>query len=378
MTSDIDSVDWNRFAPYTAEDFDFPSQLRRIVSPDSDTRNRSRQFLLNWPFEGYGRIGAIPDVLQILIQMLSDYPSYGDRAELFKLILSLVAQAPEYSQFTKWYSGTPHELEAAVQTAFAQEGGVYRTLLTDSDPRVRAEAAKALGLLNATELATDLVSQLERENEPSVRKAIVTSLGELRSQFALPILRTFLSTSDQGTLVQAAGAICQISPMLPDEVFSLLIDAAMLGTQPDRILTREQAQAESDLSVEASLLIAKLGEEPRREAAERWVGKMGTLSDNHLVPYCHRMLAWTLRQHHQRGSTLGLTPLERQVLHALADCSRYWTINAYVCRRPETTDEVVVSARQERSYLLGTLYGLPETQAGMKKLLNEPSGQPPP
>jgi hypothetical protein len=369
MVAAIDKVNWGQFTPYTGLDFDFSSVLCDVLSTDVATRAKSRGFLDVWPFESYGKIGAMPDVISVLLEMLRAYPDYEDKADLFGLMNRLVAQASEYAQFTRWYADEPTAFVAAIRAAFARGSDFYRVSLSDKDSRVRAEAATALGLLRQVDQIPFLLAQLERERDPKVCQAILSSFGELRAESAIPSIARFLGSPDQLTKLQAAGAICRIAQPIPNDAFQVLVVFAMADTPPNRPRSKEQAEAESDLAVKASMLVDKLGEEARYKAAERWIAAMNQLDANHLVAYMHRLLAWTIRQVHERTSPLHFSRLERMVLQALAACSRYWSIGVYRERPPGADTANVLSVPQLREHLFATLYGLPVTQEGLEELL---------
>src|SRR5262245_17148569 len=380
MTDDIEKVNWTQFEPYAGLELDLPSVLRDVLSADSGTRSAARELLEDWPYEGYGRIGAMPDVIQILVRLFQAYPDYGDKAALLQLIMTFAAKAPEYAAFTKWYRGDPAALVAAIRRAFAQGDNSYGAALSDADPCLRTNAAKALALLGSAEYCPLLVSQLGRENDSDVCQAILASLGELRAESALSCVVRFLSSTNQQTRLRAAGAICQIAQPLLDRAFRVLVDCAMNGTEADGSTTKEQAQTKENLATEAFLLIAKLGEEALLRAADSWIAEMKKVEMTHLVSYVHRLLAWTMRQAHERSSPLQLSKVERKVLIALADCSHYWTITSYPRRDPGAREERMIDASRERSYLLETLYGLPKSQDGITQLLHnlddvDPVGQ---
>src|SRR5690242_5138298 len=112
MAESSDLIDWSAFDEFRGDgDFHIPSLLRELVSPDSGTRADARETIVQWPdliLRHIGRLGAIPHVLDIILQLAAD-PNVPDRADLLKLATKLARRAPDYISFTDWYRGSPDE-----------------------------------------------------------------------------------------------------------------------------------------------------------------------------------------------------------------------------------------------------------------------------
>lgn len=369
----ITQMEWARFDPYLGVDFDFPTVLWELCHPDPNIREETRDFISAWPYAGYGRIGAMPDVIRCMISIFHLYPYFEDRAALLNLITDLVESADEYTHFTKWYAGEQSELITAIQDSFATGVEAYGEALSAFDPGVRAEAATALGLVGSREYVPLLLSRLEEEGNSAACQAILSALGKLGAPIALPIVRKFLNSSDPEIKLHAAGAVCQITRSTPDDAFHLLVDLAMLGTDPSVRRSKTQDRKEGHLAVEAILILQRLGEETLGRAVDQWIARLPEIEDRHLIPFMERILAWSMRQggERRRSDSPAFTPIELKALRTLAVCSRFWAIQSFTAFLPWDQRTTDVNAERDRCRCLGGLYELPTTQEGVRRLVTE-------
>ncbi|PRQ04008.1 putative phycocyanin operon protein Z [Enhygromyxa salina] len=77
------------------------------------------------------------------------------------------------------------------------------TLLSDEEPRVRAEAAMSLGLLSNDTVVDSLLSRLKTDPELQVRLAVVHSLGTLSHTKSAHCLQALISNPEEDATVRA-------------------------------------------------------------------------------------------------------------------------------------------------------------------------------
>src|SRR5262249_27117084 len=98
---------------------------------------------------------------------------------------------------------------------------VVRVLAADEDPRVRGEAARALGALG-DQSTTDVLLRALSDQSSEVRVQAATSLGRLKSVGAVPALSNLLNDRDQRVSIAAAEALAR---MRDGKATRVLIDA---------------------------------------------------------------------------------------------------------------------------------------------------------
>jgi cyclophilin family peptidyl-prolyl cis-trans isomerase/HEAT repeat protein len=105
-------------------------------------------------------------------------------------------------------------LEAASAIGAIRTDGVYDTLLDllgDSQPPIRAAAIRALAEFD-TEAFVTVLSAMDPDPHWTVRAALATVLGELPADAALPRLRLMLDDADDRVLPSVLAAIAKLRP----------------------------------------------------------------------------------------------------------------------------------------------------------------------
>jgi hypothetical protein len=246
-----------------------------------------------------GRLGAIPEVLPFLIDMVQS-PETAERAELLALLVELVRGAEDYSRFRVWYAGDQAAFVGSIQQAFERGLPVYLECLAAEDPKLRGAAAEAVSLIPASDAGSLLLEQLTRERDAGACQALLGALGKLRFSVALPTVLHFLDSESLSTRLRAAAAACRLGQPMPDRAFTMLAGMAMLGTERHQPRSREQDLLESDVSVGAILALEELGEEGLERAVERWIAGLPAVEDENVHECLHRMVAWTIPPKHDR------------------------------------------------------------------------------
>ncbi|UVE94640.1 HEAT repeat domain-containing protein [Dietzia sp. B32] len=133
---------------------------------------------------------------------------------------------------------------------------------TDRDERVRAAAARTLGMIGDARVIDDLGRALGAHEPAAVRLATATALGELGAPAAIPPLRTVLADPDRRLAEVAAGALASLGRRGE----AVLVDALERGTIPPEISVRDTSMvSEDDLAALASLgAVTAIGIRERR------------------------------------------------------------------------------------------------------------------
>lgn len=120
----------------------------------------------------------------------------------------------------------------------------------DDDERVRAAAARTLGVIGDARVIDDLGRALAPTEPTAVRLAAATALGELGAPAGVPHLRSVLVDHDRRLAAVAAGALASLGTPGRD----VLVDALSRGGIPSEISVRDTtAVAPADLAALASL-----------------------------------------------------------------------------------------------------------------------------
>ncbi|MGX1596314.1 HEAT repeat domain-containing protein [Dietzia maris] len=121
---------------------------------------------------------------------------------------------------------------------------------TDRDERVRAAAARTLGMIGDGRVIDDLGRALGAHEPANVRLAAATALGELGASAALAPLRSVLADADRRLAEVAAAALASLGRRGE----AVLVDALERGTIPPEISVRDiSTVSDDDLAALASL-----------------------------------------------------------------------------------------------------------------------------
>ncbi|RPI60806.1 MAG: hypothetical protein EHM48_06645, partial [Planctomycetaceae bacterium] len=86
-----------------------------------------------------------------------------------------------------------------------------RSMLTDTDDRIRAESAKLLAGLAEADALNLLLERLKVENVTSVRRGLLMALGQLHDTKSLPVVLAEVSSKDDEIAAAAAIAVSKIA-----------------------------------------------------------------------------------------------------------------------------------------------------------------------
>jgi HEAT repeat protein len=92
-----------------------------------------------------------------------------------------------------------------------------RAMLSESDPRVRQEAAILVASLADGDALTVLLARLAVEESPQVREALLKALGQLRQAEALPAVLGEINSQYENVSAAAASALARIASRVPLE-----------------------------------------------------------------------------------------------------------------------------------------------------------------
>lgn len=142
-----------------------------------------------------------------------------------------------------------------------------RSMLADSDGRVRRSSAMLLAGLGDTESLRPLLDRLRHEREPAVREGLLVAAGQLRDPQALPAVLAEVPAHDEAVAAAAADALSRIVEGHP-------LAAAARGDAGKVLVERYELAAESPtgLPLREALLtamgvVANPGSLPVMEAA---------------------------------------------------------------------------------------------------------------
>ncbi len=99
---------------------------------------------------------------------------------------------------------------AAGDTLSDQARGQIGIMIDDSDSRCRRAAVLLLATLGDEKSLPDVLARLETEQDPSVRQALLTAAGQLRSPEALPYVLAEIPSRSDETSAAAARALARI------------------------------------------------------------------------------------------------------------------------------------------------------------------------
>lgn len=139
---------------------------------------------------------------------------------------------------------------------------VLQLFRTDRDERVRAAAARTLGVIGDARVIDDLGRALAPRKPAAVRLAAATALGELGAPAGVPLLRSVLTDDDRRLAEVAAGALASLGR--PGR--EVLVETLQQGVIPPEISVRDTAATSpADLAALASLgAVTALGIRDRR------------------------------------------------------------------------------------------------------------------
>jgi HEAT repeat protein len=149
-------------------------------------------------------------------------------------------------------------------------GALTATLDTDDDPRVRAEAAEVLAL--AGREVRDSLLRHAGTDDPVVREAVATGLGEIGSVDAVPWLMEAAASNDD-RLVQEA-AVAALGAIGDERAVNLLLGLARSGQPQIRRRSVVALTAFDGDEVTATIEAATRDRNPMvREVAEMLIGR---------------------------------------------------------------------------------------------------------
>ena len=139
---------------------------------------------------------------------------------------------------------------------------VLQIFRTDRDERVRAAAARTLGVIGDARVIDDLGRALAPREPAAVRLAAATALGEIGAPAGVPLLRSVLAAGDRRLAEVAAGALASLGRTGRE----VLVETLRQGVLPPEISVRDTAATSpADLAALASLgAVTALGIRDRR------------------------------------------------------------------------------------------------------------------
>jgi hypothetical protein len=184
--------------------------LNRLAQPDSTAARNAADVL--------GELRT-PSSIPALSAALTN-PAFTSEARAhMALALGRISRPAVVAPLTSALTGTDGVVKVAAMQALQsiaglRDGSAVAPLLGDSDVAVRAEAATTLGMFHDANGTAALVTALQNDASPVVRKRAAWALGEIRANTAVagPALQQ-AATSDTSPFVRslAAAALTRLS-----------------------------------------------------------------------------------------------------------------------------------------------------------------------
>ncbi|HEX3738765.1 MAG TPA: HEAT repeat domain-containing protein [Terriglobales bacterium] len=185
--------------------------------------------------------------------------SAGASIAFLALLLHCPARASSFPQSTEKPAGEAQAAQTATpgasktddtepSTADLEEKS-WRVLLSGlHNKRIaeRTQAVKALSLLAGNHQALRFALRAMRDNNPKVRTAAASTLGELHAEVALPVLRAATSDKDPSVMLAATHALYILKDPLAYEVYYAILmgnkktSAGLIQSQVDRLKDPKQ------------------------------------------------------------------------------------------------------------------------------------------
>jgi hypothetical protein len=359
-----DKFDWKQFDPYQGTwPIEIPSIIDRLRSEDQQDRKNAHDTLIQWPFEllsQIGRLGAVPIVVDCLLEIAQSRP-VTDRLTVLDIIVNLADAAPEYSQFTRWYKGTPSDMVAAVNESLQRGFVLFEECLGSDEPKIRAMSARALGLLGSLNSVRALLHQLRIEMDEQTLQAILDALSGLSAIKALPLIVDIPVANSSELSAHRASAICQISARLFFENLRTLASMAILGLDPD-----SQLDISQDLVEYAIAKIKLLGNDPLDWLVYWSLERVANDPESSVFESLRRLVMLTIPVTDDRGRSPkpSFRSYQMRVLRALAESDLFWSASGMALA------ENSGSLEHLRAHCLREI-GVPESREELRKYLNE-------
>jgi len=110
------------------------------------------------------------------------------------------------------YKGKPLALKQLVEMKSKSAEPAIAELLSDPDSSLRAQAADALGTMEASQSAKKIIALLKKDDEMEVKRAAARALGRIHTDEALCALEDTASVDDDLTRIEAASALAMHAP----------------------------------------------------------------------------------------------------------------------------------------------------------------------
>jgi|GEM_PF-3196745 len=170
--------------------------------------------------------GTAPEAIPALAEMLED-PDLLVRFAAAKALANYGPAAAEaVPALVEVINDPDHDTQYAVFDALVKIGGSQARLaqkLGEADPQVRAGAAITLGMYGpAAAQAVPALLEVANDNDPSVRHAVITALGDIGDSQAVPALIEAFHHSDLVTRIGAVEALIKLGPKAAPAVPDLI------------------------------------------------------------------------------------------------------------------------------------------------------------
>ena len=174
------------------------------------------------------------------MQNLMDYAQRVDQPLAMRTealdALGTWAAPSEVDRVTGRYRG---KIKRAPEPIIQQTAPLLTQLSKNNESAVRLSAVRALGKLEATEAAPDLLARLKQDSDPGVRVAALTALTQIGGTPAGQAVEQALSDSEKQVRVVALDLLTK-APLPPEQMTSLLsdvIDTRTIEEQQAALLT---------------------------------------------------------------------------------------------------------------------------------------------
>jgi HEAT repeat protein len=264
------SINWLELEQVgSAANIDLSGAFRQLLSADVAIQQEADillgELLLRHP-------DTIPAVVKSLIAILHDPNAASSYVTSLRLLLHLVEQSP----LIAGTSPPVAELNlSVVAQEFRQSAPRYLTLLSGTDPNIRALAAAALAAVSNRQYASALAKQLETENDVDATLSILRALAALQDRESLPAVAKKLTAGDSVIQIRAAATFCLLVTSDYFTALQMLIKTAI---------------AESPSSYLAWSTLLECGTDTLERAVQLWVRPLASKSGDELIRYTHKLI----------------------------------------------------------------------------------------
>ena len=183
MLENLERINWQQLGYHVYGEHErIPDWIRALLSPDAETREQARDFLLGAQ-QDFGDIyDTTPHLVPFIIELLANGDTPG-KAELLAHLGGVAENIYSYTHSSGSLLGSIHQMRLVLNTyqAFSQGRQIFIRLLNSDDATLRCASAELMQYLTADvgELLPPLMEQFAREKDIAVSVSLMKCLKTL-------------------------------------------------------------------------------------------------------------------------------------------------------------------------------------------------------